>query len=541
MSAIASVELIVGLEIHVELSTRTKMFSRVKNVAHPEQFDAAPNTLIDPVTLGLPGALPVMNLEAVERSMMVGLALGCSIATSCRWDRKSYFYPDLPKNYQISQYQLPLCFDGSLELPPITADGRVDLEALAQVGLSQELPGRRIGIIRAHLEEDAGKLLHEAPGGLAIDGSIADYNRAGTPLLEIVTQPDFRAADEVVVFCRVVWNICRFIGATEGILQRGHMRFEPNINCRLTLQDGRVVKTPIVEIKNLNSFKAVKGAIEYELREQPKRWLNDGRELSSGSKSTRGWDDNRSETFLQREKEEAHDYRYFPDPDLVSVVVDDAWRERLKASLPELPLARARRYMRDFGLAAKEAAALTEERAVSDLCDAAAQIAATLGVEPGKAGRLVASMLLQSGAKRANERTTQERQVLISHLGINAAQVGGIVALRDSGKISSNAADELFGLLCTDADNQRAVPAGADPAQIAFGRGMIIVRDDKAMDAWCDQVIAANPKVAEDVRAGKLQAAGRLVGELVKLAAASGAAADAKSVREALLKKLGQG
>jgi aspartyl-tRNA(Asn)/glutamyl-tRNA(Gln) amidotransferase subunit B len=543
MADIARVDLIVGLEIHVELSTRTKMFSRALSVAHPANFDAAPNTLVDPTVLGLPGALPVMNLAAVETSMMVGMALGCSISPLSRWDRKSYFYPDLPKNYQISQYQLPLCFDGSVELPPITADGRIDYDALTTES-ANDLPGKRIGIIRAHLEEDAGKLLHEAPGGFAIDppGSIADYNRAGTALLEIVTQPDFTSADEVVVFCRMFRNICRFVGATEGILQRGHMRFEPNINTVLTLSDGRTVKTPIVEIKNLNSFKAVKGAIEHERREQPRRWEQDHLELRPGSKSTRGWDDGANETFLQREKEEAQDYRYFPDPDLPPVTIDEPWCERVRARLPELPLARARRYMLELGLSAKEAAALTDEWDVCAFYDRSVEAAIALGVDRQRAGRLGANFVLQSGAKRANELSTQEHPVLPSDLGISAESVAQIVRLRAEEKIGSTAADELFGLLCRGGDehvesggDQRG--GGVDVESIAKRRSMLIVRDAGALEGWCDQVIAANPKVAEDVRSGKLQAAGRLVGEVMKLA---GGAADAKLVRETLLRKLGQ-
>jgi aspartyl-tRNA(Asn)/glutamyl-tRNA(Gln) amidotransferase subunit B len=543
VSTIVRTQLVVGLEIHVELATRTKMFSRASNLAHPEQFEAAPNSLIDPVILGLPGALPVMSREAVELSMMVGMALGCEIAPLSRWDRKSYFYPDLPKNYQISQYQLPLCFDGSVELPPITHDGKIDYDALAGLDAKKttderggpNAPGKRIGIIRAHLEEDAGKLLHEAPGGGAIEGSIADYNRAGTPLLEIVTQPDFSSADEVVVFCRLLRNICRFTGASEGILQRGHIRFEPNINCVLTLEDGRTVKTPIVEIKNLNSFKAVKGAIEHELREQPRRWEQNKLELRPGAKTTRGWDDGRGETFLQREKEEAHDYRYFPDPDLPPVAVDEPWREKVRGRLPELPLARVRRYMVEFGLSAKEAAALTEEWGVCSFFEGAVETAAALGVQRERAGRVAANLVLQSGAKRANERSTQERVVLASELGITAAQVGELAWLREEGKIGSNAADELFGLLC---EGGEAFAPEAKVEEVARKRGLLIVRDAGALEAWCDQVIAANPKVAEDVRTGKLQAAGRLVGEVMKLAAGS---ADAKAVREAILKKLGQG
>jgi aspartyl-tRNA(Asn)/glutamyl-tRNA(Gln) amidotransferase subunit B len=533
---VRSVRPVIGLEIHVELATRTKMFSRAPNPAHPANHGADPNTFIDPVVLGLPGALPVMNKAAVEMSMMVGLALGCQIAPYSRWDRKSYFYPDLPKNYQISQYQLPLCFDGAVDLPGVDARGDADFDA----------PATRIGIIRAHLEEDAGKLLHDAPGGGRLDYSIADYNRAGTPLLEIVTQPDFTGADQVVLFCRVLRNLCRFLGVSEGVLQRGHMRFEPNINCVLTLDDGHVVKTPITEVKNLNSFKAVKGAIEYELREQPRRWEQTGVEMVPGSKSTRGWDDQAGETFVQREKEEAHDYRYFPDPDLVPVAVSPTWLAGVKAKVVEPPLSRLRRYADDYALTRKEAAALVEEREVCLFFEAATDAAVNHGVGRERAGKLAANLVLQSGAKRANERTKALQAehdeagggatgvavdpVLASGLGITPAAVGGIVKLRDDGAISAQAADELFGLLCDPAHS------ADDPAALAKARGMIVVRDEGALSAWCDQVIAANPKVAEDVRGGKVAAVGRLVGEVMKL---SGGTADAKGVRERLLGMLG--
>jgi aspartyl-tRNA(Asn)/glutamyl-tRNA(Gln) amidotransferase subunit B len=561
MPAIARVELIVGLEIHVQLATRSKMFAPVASVAHADHYDAAPNTLIDPVVLGLPGALPTMNAAAVELAALVGLALGCSISRSSVWDRKSYFYPDLPKNYQISQYQLPLCFDGVVELPPLTPQGRIDFDALSVskplpeggVGTgsfgpstggtageaashASPRPGTRIGIIRAHLEEDAGKLLHELPANWEgwehgpLDGSLADYNRAGTPLLEIVTQPDFTSADQVVVFCQMLRSVCRFLGATEGVMQRGHMRFEPNINCRLTLDDGRTIRTPIVEVKNLNSFRSVKAAIEYELAQQPKRWLDDRLELAPGAKTTRGWDDVAGVTFLQREKEEAHDYRYFPDPDLVPVALDQPAIDRIASRLVELPLARAKRYMRELSLPPKDAAALTEERPVCEFFEAGLATAIARGVDRSRAGRLAASFLLQSGAKRANERTTMDRQVLISDLGITPDQAGAIIALREAGRINSSVADELFGLLCVPDQT------GTDPESLASARGWLIVRDDHALSAWCDQVIAANPKAADDVRSGKLQALGRLVGETMKLA---GGAADAKAVREALLAKLG--
>ncbi len=514
-AAIKSVKLVVGLEVHVELATRSKMFCRAPSPAHPDYADAAPNSLIDPVVLALPGALPVMNRAAVEMAMMVGLALNCQVARQTKWDRKSYFYPDLPKSYQISQYDLPLCFDGSVELSGTDDDGFPD----------PARPAKRIGIIRAHLEEDAGKLLHEAPGGHAIDHSIVDLNRAGTPLLEIVTQPDFSSAEEAVLFARTLRNICRFLGVTEGVMQKGHMRFEPNINCHLTLEDGHLVKTPIVEIKNLNSFKALKGAIDFELADQPRRWEEDRRVMGRGTKVTRGWDDACGVTVVQREKEDAHDYRYFPDPDLVPVVVSDEWRERVKARVPELPDARLKRYMKDHDLEAKEAATLVEERDTCLFFESVTDALVELeSVERSRAGRLAANFLLQSGAKRANE-----RGVMVHELGIGARHVAAIAGLREAGTVSAQHADELFGLFCDASMHARA------PAEVAAERGMAIVRDDAALDRWCDQAIAAQEKSAADVRAGKTAAVGRLVGEVMKL---SGGTADAKAVRERLLEKL---
>ncbi|MEK6701870.1 MAG: Asp-tRNA(Asn)/Glu-tRNA(Gln) amidotransferase subunit GatB, partial [Planctomycetota bacterium] len=392
---IESVQLIVGMEVHVELSTRSKMFSRAPSPAHAAVGGAedTPNTLIDPTVLGLPGALPVMNREAVERSIMVGLALGCSIAARTKWDRKSYFYPDMPKAYQISQYDLPLCFDGAIDVPAVDERGNIDLSKEAT----------RIGIIRAHLEEDAGKLMHEAPGGgggAPIDFSIVDYNRAGTPLLEIVTQPDFRSAEQCVAFGRMLRDICRCLGVTQGVMQRGHMRFEPNINTIITLKDGHLIRTPIVEVKNLNSFKSLKGAVEFELADQPRRWLGDRKEMGKGMKVTRGWDDDRGVTFVQREKEDAHDYRYFPDPDLPPVVVSEEWRERLRAGLPELPHVRLRRYVKQYDLDTKEAAALVEEPGTRELYEAAIEAMVGLAVPASRAGRLAANLLLHRRFKR---------------------------------------------------------------------------------------------------------------------------------------------
>ncbi len=495
-----SARLVVGMEVHVELATRSKMWTAAPNVAHPDYFDAAPNTLLDPVVIGMPGTLPVMNAAAVEMSMLVGLALGCNIAAHTKWDRKSYYYPDLPKNYQISQYDQPLCEGGSLD-----------------ISIADDSGGERtrtIRIIRAHLEEDAGKLLHEAPGGRSIDGSIVDLNRAGTPLLEIVTEPDLASADEAVAFGQALRNLCRHLGVTEGIMQKGHMRFEPNINVVIQ-RNGETYKTPIVEIKNLNSFRAVHGAIQHEYERQVEEWLESGTVMKPGSKSTRGWDDVRGVTVLQREKEEAHDYRYFPDPDLVAVVVDDAWRDRVRARLPELPLAKLRRYRGELGLNEKDAHALADEPATARFFE----VVLALGVDAKRAS----NMLLNYGLKRANEGGFG-----IDELGITPEQVRDIADLAAADRIGSSAADELFGLCC-----EHAAPAEA----LAEQHGLLQVSDSGALEGYIDQVLA-DPKMAKavaDIRAGKGQAVGAILGQVMRL---SGGQANPKLVREMVVERV---
>ena len=489
----------VGMEIHVELATRTKMWTAAPNVAHPDYYNAEPNSIIDAIVIGMPGTLPVMNRAAVEMSMKIGLALGCKIAPWSKWDRKSYYYPDLPKNYQISQYEIPLCSEGVLQTP-------VDETPAAAM--------KPIRIIRAHLEEDAGKLLHEAPGGRPIDGSIVDLNRAGTPLLEIVTYPDIDTADEAVMFGQTLRNICRFLGVTEGIMQRGHIRFEPNINVVIE-RDGKEFATPIAEIKNLNSFKAVRGAIEYEHRRQVEQFLKDGKTLVHGSKSTRGWDDVRNATFLQREKEEAQDYRYFPDPDLVPVTVTADWLESVRATIPELPLRRATRYVNEYALSHVDAHGLTSER---DVCLFFEAVVAA-GVAPKRA----ASILLNNLAKLANE-----RGCLVSDLGVTPPQIRSIEQLQADSKISSTGAAELYALCVT------AGPA-ADPAQLATEKGLLQVSDDGALDAWIDQVIAGNEKAVAQIKAGKEQAITSLIGGVMKL---SRGKANPKAVQDKIRARL---
>src|SRR2546421_1980916 len=338
--SIQSYKVLVGMEIHVQLSTLSKMFTGAAN-----GFGGEPNSQVDEQVLGLPGTLPVLNKKAVEYSIKTGLALNCRIASFTKWDRKSYYYPDLPKNYQISQYDLPLCAEGHFD---ITAeDGSI----------------KRIRIRRAHLEEDAGKLLHEATGGYPIDHSLAGLNRAGTPLLEIVTEPDLSSPKEVSHFAQELQKLVQYLGVSEAQMQMGHMRFEPNINVHITDSHGKVHKTAITEIKNLNSFSVLERATAYEIRRQISQWEQTG---SLGRKSTYGWDESTQATFHQRDKEEAHDYRYFPDPDLAPVEVDDRWLSELKSQIGELPAARRKRYLSSLGLAEKDAALLAGDREVGD-------------------------------------------------------------------------------------------------------------------------------------------------------------------------------
>ena len=521
---IVSVRLVVGMEVHVELATRSKMFARAASPAAPvlvgaDAVEPGPNTMIDPVVLALPGALPGLNRRAVELSVLVGLALHCRIAGETKWDRKGYTYPDLPKGYQISQYDLPLCADGYLDVPPLGERGEFDVGAEHQ---------SRVGIIRAHLEEDAGKLSHDGAGlsgGDGGDGSLVDLNRAGTPLLEIVTQPDIRSAEQAVAFCKLLRVLCRSVGATEGVMQKGHMRFEPNINCVLTLAGGKTVTTPITEVKNLNSFRSVQGAIEHELAEQPGRWRADGLVMGPGSKTTRGWDDARGVTYTMREKEDAHDYRYFPDPDIPTLPLDQAWIDEIGAGLPELPTDRLERWRSQLGVDPADGTVLIEEWADAELFDEAVKEAATSGLGRKEAGRQVSNVVLQQLARVANERS-----VRIADLGVSAGQIAAIAHLRSADAISAANAGRLAEKLA-DPDY-----AGRDAEGVAEYEGWLIVRDEGAMTAWVDEVIAEHPEIVEQIRGGKQQAVGRLIGEVM---GKSGGTADAKGVREMLLERIG--
>jgi aspartyl-tRNA(Asn)/glutamyl-tRNA(Gln) amidotransferase subunit B len=481
-----SYRVLVGLEIHVQLSTKSKMFTGAAN-----GFGAEPNTQVDEQVLGLPGVLPVMNKKAVEYAIKVGMALGCKIAKHTKWDRKSYYYPDLPKNYQISQYDLPLCSSGEFEL--VRKDGT------SQV----------VRIRRAHLEEDAGKLLHEAPGGYAIDFSIVDLNRAGTPLLEIVTEPDLSTPQDVALFGHELQKLVQFLGVSEGQMQMGHMRFEPNINVHITDAEGKVHKTAITEIKNLNSFSVLERATAYEVKRQIQAWEETG---SLGRKSTYGWNEGSESTFLQREKEEANDYRYFPDPDLVPVEVDDKWLAELKGQIGELPAARRKRYVEALGLSATDAAILAGDRATGEFYEAA--------IAAGGDAKRVSNLILSHGRRLANEKSMP-----LDRIGVAPRRFAEVASLIDSNKISASNAGPLFDKLA-----QTDAPAEA----VASELGLIQVSDTGAIDTAIDAMIAANPKPLQDYRAGKQSAMGALVGMVMK----NGKGLNPKMVQEALKRKL---
>jgi aspartyl-tRNA(Asn)/glutamyl-tRNA(Gln) amidotransferase subunit B len=467
--AIQSFTVLVGLEIHVQLATLSKMFTAAANA-----FGAEPNSLVDAQVLGLPGTLPVLNKKAVEFSIKTGLALNCRIAPFTKWDRKSYYYPDLPKNYQISQYDLPLCSNGHFDIT--IEDGST----------------KTIRIRRAHLEEDAGKLLHEAPGGHAIDHSIVDLNRAGTPLLEIVTEPDLTSPKQVATFAQELQKLVQYLGVSEAEMQKGHMRFEPNINVHITDQNGVIHKTAITEIKNLNSFSVLERATEYEIQRQLHQWQETG---SLGKKSTYGWDEKTGATFHQRDKEEAHDYRYFPDPDLMPVLVNDAWLSELKSQIGELPAARRKRYTEKLNLSPADAATLSSDRATGDLYEQT--IAA--GADPKR----IANLLLSHARRLSNQRNTP-----LGQLGLKPNRLAELANLIDQNKLapSEPAGKVMEAMLDNDASAEST----------ATQLGLLQQSDTSSIDSAIDAVLSKNPQPLQDYRSGKQAAMGALVGMIMK-------------------------
>jgi len=488
MSRDLQYKLIVGLEIHVQLCTKSKMFCGCA-----VEFGQKPNSRVCPVCLGMPGVLPVMNKQAFEYAVLVGLALNCEIAKFTKWDRKSYYYPDLPKNYQISQYDLPLSTNGYIEIP--LESGKT----------------KKIRIIRAHLEEDAGKNLHTAG-----NFSQVDLNRTGTPLLEIVTEPDMNSAAEVQALAVELQRMVRFLGVSEADMQKGHMRFEPNINLIIT-KDGAEYKTPIVEIKNLNSFRALERSVDYEEHRQLDEFLETGLVMEMGNKTTRGWDDEKEITVLQREKEEAHDYRYFPDPDLVPVKLTPQWLQEIKGRLCELPIKRQIRYVEQYKLSDYDAGVLTADRSTSDLFDEAVKA----GAEPKR----ICNILTQTGLKIANEKGCS-----VGDLGLKAQSVARLAGMIEEGTISAGSAGQIF---------EAMVQIGKEPQILAEELNLIQKSDAGELEAIVDQILADNPKAVEDVTGGgkkSKKARGFLLGQVMQK---SKGRANPKVVSEILTKKLG--
>lgn len=485
---------VIGLEVHVQLLTRTKLFSGCVNLFNPD----APNTQTDPVTLGLPGSLPVMNGEAFRLAVKVGMALHCEIARFTKWDRKQYYYPDLPKAYQISQYDLPLCADGYLDIT--NPDGE----------------HRRIGIIRAHLEEDAGKNLHE--GG---SDSKVDLNRAGTPLVEIVSQPDLRSAAEAKQYLEELKLLLTYLEVSDCNMQEGSLRCDVNINLHVHTDDGHNIPTPIVEVKNLNSFRGVEMACEYEAKRQFEEYQKTGKRLGEVPKVTRGWDLARGVSYPLRSKEEASDYRYFPDPDLAPVTVTDDWLEDVRGTLGELPAVRRERLIDAWQLSQYDAQVIISQG--QNTADYFETVAQTCGD-----GKHAANFVTQDVQRELNE-----RKLAIEQFPIPATVLGNLLQRVVAGEMTVKGAREVFTTLLEFHANQISDQA---VDQIIADKGLLLVTDTGEVDKAID-VVLADPKHAKaiaDVKGGKQQAVGPLIGNVMKQLKG----ADPKAVRDRLLERI---
>jgi aspartyl-tRNA(Asn)/glutamyl-tRNA(Gln) amidotransferase subunit B len=461
---------VIGLEVHVQLLTRTKLFCGCST-----KFGAPPNTQVCPTCLGLPGSLPVMNRQAFDLAVRAALALECTIAPFTKWDRKNYFYPDLPKGYQISQYDLPFSSDGALEV--------VDPKA----GFS-----RKVGIIRVHLEEDAGKSMHDEAAGTA--DSRIDLNRAGTPLCEIVTQPDLRSPQEARAWLNELKLLLVYLGVSDCNMQEGSLRVDANVNLHVPQADGRVAKTPIVEIKNMNSFRSVERALTYEAARQWDEWQATGAELGTAPKQTRGWDDPAGVTRAQRHKEESSDYRYFPEPDLVPVSVSEADVAAARAAMGDPPTVLRQALEATWGISAYDADVLVNQG--RDLVAYFEELATLAG--DGKA----ASNWMQQDVLR----TLNERGGTITEFPLRPAAVADIIGRVRAGEFDTSRGREIFA---------EALASGRPVADVVAALGIAAVSDDDLV-ALCRELLAANPKIVADVQGGKEQAAAGLIGQAKK-------------------------
>ena len=456
-------EAVIGLEVHTELQTTTKIFCGCKT-----SFGAEPNTNVCPVCLGLPGVLPVLNKRVLEFAVRAGLALNCEISRFSKFDRKNYYYPDLPKNFQTSQFDLPICERGHL-----------DIEVNGEK--------KQIRITRAHMEEDAGKLVHHGTSITDSDYSLVDYNRTGTPLLEIVTEPDMRSAKEAVAYLEKMRAILQYIGISDCRMEEGSLRCDANVSVRPVGQKELGTKT---EIKNINSFKGVEKAIEYEALRQAEI-LEDGGKIIQ---ETRTWDEKEGVTKSMRTKEEANDYRYFPEPDLAPFTVSEEYIEDIRKTLPELPDERRERYIANFGLSSTDAQYMTNDKDTSDYFE---KVVAA-GADPKPSVNWImgefASQLSNAGIEIAKAPVTPE----------NLAKLLALIA---KGTISGKIAKKVFAEMWKD---------GADPEEIVKAQGLVQISDTGALKELVVKVIANNPKAVEDFKAGKKKAVGALVGQIMK-------------------------
>ncbi len=486
--AIEQFEVVIGLEVHVELNTKSKMFCGCKN-----EFGSEPNTNVCPICIGLPGALPAVNKKAVESSIAIGLALGCDIAKTCRFARKNYFYPDLAKNFQTSQYDEPIAFGGKLTIE--IADGKTfDVE-----------------IERAHMEEDAGKLTHVGGATGRIHGadfSLVDYNRAGVPLVEIVTKPIFGAGDKApelaAAYVRSIRDIVKSMNVSDAKMERGNVRCDANVSLRPKGQSKLGTRT---ETKNVNSIRSVESAVRYEIQRQAHILANGGTIIQE----TRHWHEDRGYTSSGRVKSDAEDYRYFPEPDLVPVQPSADWVETIRASLPENPEKRRKRLSAEWGFSELEFRDVVN----ADLLDVI-EATVTAGATPQSARKWWSGEL----ARIANAENKA-----VEELAITPAQVAEIQTLIDSGELTDRLArDVVAGVLAGE----------GEPRSVIEKRGLRVVSDEGALVAAIDQALAAQPDVLEKIREGKVQAAGAVIGAVMK---AMGGQADAARVRELVLER----
>lgn len=470
-------EAVVGLEIHCRISTQAKLFCRCSN----DIFDAEPNAHVCPICMGFPGMLPLMNEEAVHKGIKGALALGCSIPDFSKMDRKSYFYPDLPMGYQISQYDLPVSEKGKIIIQK--ADGEK----------------KEIGVTRLHLENDAGKLTHTA------GGSLVDYNRSGTPLVEIVSEPDMRTREEVSLYARQIQKIMRYVGTSDADMEKGQMRFDLNISLR---PKGQTEFGTRAEVKNLNSFRSLEKAFDYEFERQ--RAI-----LESGGKivqETRGWDDQKEITTSQRSKEEAADYRYFPEPDIPPLVISQELIEKLRAELPELPEIKSTRYQSEFNLSVDDATTIASDSDLAHYFEAAVKVSNS----PRKTSNWLLSEL---------QAILNHQNITISQSKLSPEHLGKLVKLIEEGAITGKIAKDIF---------LEIYENNLDPEKLVEERGLKVMENSGELEKICQEVVHRNPQMVADFKGGKEKALGGLVGQVM---AASKGTANPKSVNE-ILKRL---